>query len=161
MKKPMEKILVAVSGTETSIVAAQYAVALAKTLGSELLAVYVVDTGTLQDLLTARIFVQAESLEYERDLEEDGRRYLKYVEKLGAQKQFQVQSKLLSGHVHTEIIEVAKEEGVDLIVLGEITPMMTRLESQMDQSERILYDAPCPVLVVKDEELVEEIYESL
>jgi len=157
----MEKILVAVSGTESSIVAAQYAICLAKTLGSQLLAVYVVDVGTLQDLLTARIFVQSESLEYERDLEEDGRRYLNYVTKLATEKGVQIQAEQARGRVHTEVLRVARENEVDLIVLGEITPMLTRLEAQLPHSERILYDASCPVLVVKDEETVIEIYDNL
>ena len=157
----MEKILVAVSGTEASIVAAQYAICLARTVGSQLYAVYVVDTGTLQDLLAARIFVQAESLEYEQDLEEDGRRYLRYIEKLANAKEIQVQTCLTRGRVFSEVLRIAREEEVNLIVLGEITPMMSRLETQMGQSERILYDAHCPVLVVKDEETVMEMYDNL
>lgn len=157
----MEKILVAVSGTEASIVAAQYAICLAKTLRSELIAIYVVDVGTLEDLLTARIFVQSESLEYERDLEEDGRRYLNYVSKLGTDKGVTIRTEMARGHVHTEVLSAARDNLVNLIVLGEITPMLSRLETQRGQSERILYDAPCPVLVVKDEEAVEEMYESL
>ncbi|HNT33672.1 MAG TPA: universal stress protein [bacterium] len=157
----MERILVAVSGTEASIVAAQYAICLAKMLQSELIAVFVVDIGTLQDLLTARIFVQSESLEYERDLEEDGRRYLNYVSKLGSEKGVAIRTEMARGQVHTEVLNAARTNEVNLIVLGEITPMLSRLETQLGQSERILYDAPCPVLVVKDEETVVEMYESL
>ncbi|HPG87538.1 MAG TPA: universal stress protein, partial [Spirochaetales bacterium] len=47
--------MVYVDGSEQSITAAQYAIVLAKTLGADLYALYVVDTRALAELVNSRI----------------------------------------------------------------------------------------------------------
>ena len=76
---PFGKILVYIDGSESSITAAQFAIALSKGHGTLLKVVYVVNDNLLTELLGAKIFVEMEKMDYERDLEEDGKRKLNYV----------------------------------------------------------------------------------
>ncbi|HQJ07192.1 MAG TPA: universal stress protein, partial [Spirochaetota bacterium] len=86
MKPLIKKILVAISGSDSSINAAKYSIMLAKTFKYDLNFLFVIDTSTLNDLLISRIFIQEESLEYEKNLESNGHRYLNYVEELAKSK---------------------------------------------------------------------------
>ena len=69
MNEPLRKLLVVVNGSESSIGAVKYAIALAKAYGSKVVAAYVVDTATIRQLALSRIFVPDESAEYEESLE--------------------------------------------------------------------------------------------
>ena len=82
MIKPLiQKIVVAVNGSEQSIHAAMYGILLSKQYKCDLKAIYVVDTSTLKQLTMSRIFLEEESRNYEKRLEDDGKRYLSYLRK--------------------------------------------------------------------------------
>ena len=157
----IQKILVFVEGNEASILAAKYAICMAKQIGGELHAVYVVDTKVLDDLLKARIFVKMEEMDYERDLEEDGRRYLRYVEDLASDLGLSAQTHLVKGEVHQEVVTKARDLEVDLLVLGELGEVTSRRDVFYDESERIFRESESPVLVVKNREWIEDYYESM
>ena len=91
MKSLIQTIVVAVSGSEASISAAKYGIIMAKLYRLRLVGVYVVDTATLRELLLSKIFVEDESTEYEKSLEENGHRYLNYVQDLAAKKGVQME----------------------------------------------------------------------
>ena len=62
---------------------------------------YVVDTATLRELLLSKIFVEDESAEYEKSLEENGRSYLNYVEELAQEEGREVEKVLRTRrHLH-------------------------------------------------------------
>ena len=158
---PLGKILVAVDATETALAAARYGIAIARTYGAELHAVYVVNENLLEELLRAKVFVEAEEVDLEVDLEEDGKRYLSYVEKLARDKDVSVSTELLKGSVHREVVDKATQIGATLIIIGEIEEPVSRKDAFYDEGEMILRRAGCPVLVVKGESLVDDIYDSL
>jgi nucleotide-binding universal stress UspA family protein len=155
------RILVSIGGNERSLLAAQYAVALARLLGAELVAVYVVDTKILAGLLKARIFVRMEEMDYARDLEEDGRRYLNHVRDLAEAKGVTVSTVLEKGEVHTIVTAKARETGADLLVMGELDTPASRRDYYFDEGERIFREAQCPVLVVKGDERIRALYDNL
>ena len=78
-QSPIQKILLYVDGTEECISAGQYAIALAHRLNAELIAIYCVNVSLLEELVKARIFVKIEEMDYQQDLEQDGKRYLNYI----------------------------------------------------------------------------------
>lgn len=160
MKKTVERILVYIDGTEEAITAAQYAVCLARENGAELTAVYIVNTRALDDLVRTRIFLQEEQEEYRRDLEADSQRYLNHVSKLAGDKGVDVQTRKLSGNVHTEIKKLIKEEKYDLLVLGEISHVRSRRDEFYNEAERAMRSVPCSVLIVKDPDRVWQLYEE-
>jgi nucleotide-binding universal stress UspA family protein len=156
----IKKILVYIDGTEASITAAQYAVCLASFFRAELVALYVVNTRAIEDLLKARIFLEDEQIEYEHDIEADAERYLNHVDDLAVKKGVALSKRSAKGSIHSEIINTIKE-GADLLVIGELPRIRSRRDEFYDESERAMRMAPCSVIIVKDEDKVWEMYNSL
>lgn len=161
MKRPIKQIMVYVDGSEQSITAAQYAVVLAKTLGAELHALYVVDTRALAELVKSRIFIDSEQEEYRRDLESDAERYLNHVRELGRRKGVPVSVEKSSGAVNVEIKAKALERGVDLLVIGDIPQIRSRRDELYNETERAMRTVPFPVLLAKGEDKIWDLYEAL
>ena len=154
-------ILVYVDASDTCIAAAQYAIFLAKSLARPLIAMYVVDTKVLGDLIKARIFVKEEALDYEYDLQQDGKRYLTYVEQLARAKGVACRTEMVAGEANVEVLKKAEELDVELLVLSELERRLSRRETHLDEKERILRKAKCSVVIVKDEDRVASLYEGL
>ena len=159
--RTVNKILVYIDGTETSITTAEYAIVLAKLHAAPLYAAYVVDTKVLDDLMRVRIFIKEEAADYEYDLEEDGKRYLNHVRQLGRAKGIEVTPILLKGEPAREVVKQLEELEIDLLVLNEIEEFTSRRESFLDAKEQMLRRAKCQILVVKDEERATALYEAL
>lgn len=160
MKELLRTIVVAVSGSEASISAAKYAIALARAYRLKVLAVYVVDTATLRELLLSRIFIEEESADYEKSLEQNGHRYLNYVEELASKKGIEVEKILRRGSISTEIVEVADDAGADLILLGGLEEKGVLRDALSRQQREIMRNARCSILVVKEPE-IDDIYKKL
>ena len=161
MTQPFKHMLVYLDGSEDSVTAAMAAIALAKRLEATLTAMYVVNTRALQDLVKARIFLDIEEQEYRRDIEGDAQRYLNHVEHLGKQKSVPVVPINTSGTVHTEVRSYLEEHRIDLLVLGGISEIHSRRDELLSETDRMMRTAPCPVLVVRDNDTVWDMYESL
>ena len=161
MSNPIKKIMVYVDGTEQSVTAAQYAICLASFSGAELIAYYVINTRAVEDLLKARIFLKDEQVEYEHDMEADAERYLNYINELAVKKGVSVSKKRSRGSVHKEIVDSIETDEVDLLVIGELSRIRSRRDEFFDETERAMRAVSCSVLIVKDEDRVWEMYESL
>jgi nucleotide-binding universal stress UspA family protein len=153
--------MVYIDGTEQSVTAAQYAICLASSSGAELIAYYVINTKAVEDLLKARIFLKDEQVEYEHDMEADAERYLNYINELATKKGVTVIKKRSRGSVHREIVDSIEADDVDLLVIGELSRIRSRRDEFFDETERAMRAVPCSVLIVKDEDRVWEMYESL
>lgn len=156
-----KKILVYIDGTEQSITAAQYAICLASFYQADLTALYVINTRAMEDLLKARIFLKDEQIEYEHDMEADADRYLDYVNELAIKKGLSITKRSSRGSVHKEITDIVKDDDIDLLVIGELSRIRSRRDEFYDEAERAMRTVPCSVLVVKDEDKVWGMYESL
>jgi len=159
MKALFQTVVVAVSGSEASINASKYAIVLAKQYRCRLVAVNVIDTATLKELLLSRIFVEEESFEYERSLEENGQRYLNYIEELAGRKGVAIEKVMRKGAVFSEIISAAEEREADLIILGGFEEKSGTRDVLSRQRREILRNAKCSVLVVKEPD-VEFLYKK-
>jgi len=153
MKPIIKKMLTAISGSESSINAAKYAILLAKQLNFELFILYVVDTSTLNDLLTSRIFIQEESTDFEFHLRANGNRYLSYVETLAQEKKVKINKILKQGNVATAILETAEEEGCDLIVLGGWELNRSKRDLLSRSHMEVLMDSKKTVMIVKESDI--------
>ncbi len=153
MKGLFQTIVVAVSGSEASINASKYGIAMAKLYRSRLIAVYVVDTATLKELLISKIFVEDESAEYEKSLEENGQRYLNYIEELAHQKGVSIDKVLTKGAIFSEIIKIADENEADLILLGGFEEKGSYRDVLSRQHRDILKNSHCSILVVKEPDI--------
>lgn len=160
MIKPLfQKIVVAVNGSEPSFHAAMYGILLSKQYKCELKAIYVVDTSTLRHLTMSKIFIEEESLEYEQQLENDGKRYLSYLEKLAKEKDVKIQTELKKGSIWSELIKSAEDFEASLILVGgkEHKNDSSRDFIQLDKISRtnseIIGSAGCNVLVVNEPDI--------
>ena len=153
--------MVYIDGTEQSITAAQFAICLAKFTGATLTAIYVVNTRALNDLLKAKIFLQEEELQYEDDLETDAARYLEHVDDLCRQKGVALETLTLKGSVHQELVTVVKERNIDMLCIGELSRIRSRRDEFYDEAERAMRSVGCSVIIVKNEERVNSLFESL
>ncbi len=161
MSNPLQTILLYIDGSESSITAAQLAISMAKVYGSKLRALYVVNENLLAELLKAKVFVQMEKMDYERDLEEDGKRYLDYVVKLADRKGLKIETVLRKGVVHEEVADEVEECSADVLVQGELGEVLSLRDSFYEEGERILRKVKCPVMVVRGTEKIERIFEDL
>jgi len=155
------KLMVYLDGTEESLNAAEYAIYLAKKLDAELFALYIVDIKTLEDLLKANIFVKSEELDFERDLEEDGKRYLKEIEIMGKEKNVTVKTFLSKGEINEESIKKIEELNINLLLVGEFDISESRTNIVYSETERIFRRAKCQVLVIKDEDNAHDLFDTI
>jgi nucleotide-binding universal stress UspA family protein len=160
MKGLMSKVVVLAEGLYSSADPVKYAVALAKTLGTEIFAVYVVDTAAIRQLSASRIFVDEESEEYEKSLEETGRRRLAFARELGAAKGVEIETRLEKGSIVGEILQVAQETEADCILVGGWEHKSDFQDILVEASREIANFAPCSVLIVKSQD-AEKAYKTL
>jgi nucleotide-binding universal stress UspA family protein len=153
MSAMINNILVAISGSDSSINGAKYAIMLAKTFKWNLSVVYVIDTSTLKQLLISKIFIEEESSEFEMNLEANGNRYLDYIEELAKNKGVKVKKILKRGGIATMILEAAEEEDADLIILGAWQQNKSKRELITKSHMDILFDSKKSVIIVKEQEI--------
>jgi nucleotide-binding universal stress UspA family protein len=149
-KSLFSHILVAVTGSDASIGAAKYAIVMAKQEKCKLSAVYVVDVATIKQLTLSKIFVQDESIEYEQSLEENGARYLAFVEELAKAKGVKVEKIIKKGAVYTEILGAADETEADLILLGGWERDRKAHDIIGHSHREIMFNSKCSVMLVRD-----------
>lgn len=161
MDGPIKHILVYLDGTEESVTAAQYAICLSKATGALLSAMYIVNTRALNDLVKSHIFIESEQDEYQQDLQEDARKYLKLMEKMAQEKSVAVSVYEESGAVQGVIRDFIRDNDVDLLVSGKISNIRSRRDELNNDTERVIRNVSCSVLVVKDEERVWEMFDQM
>ncbi|GHV89091.1 universal stress protein [Spirochaetia bacterium] len=160
MTKPLiSNVLVGVTGSDASVLAAKYAIVLAKQYGCRLTAVYVVDTATIRQLTLSKIFIQEESQEYEKSLEANGERHLAFAEELAHAKGIKIGRDLRRGAVYTEILKAADEHKADLIILGGWERDRNARDIISHSHREVMVNAKCSVLLVK-EPTIDQLYKQ-
>lgn len=152
MSVPFKQIVAYIDGSESSMTALMYAIKLAKEHDAQATAVYVVNTKALGDLLKSGIFVAVERDEYQRDLYEDADRYLRHAQRLAEEKGVEIDTVKLEGSVHSVVKELVKNVGADLLILGGVSDIRSRRDELASETDRMMRTAPCPVLVVREDD---------
>jgi nucleotide-binding universal stress UspA family protein len=140
------KILVPVDFSAHSVRAVHYAAELSKTYTAPVTLLHAYQTLNYA-LPEGYVFYSPEQLaELSRALDEQMAQTRAIAERAGA---LDVDTKMLMGSAHAEILRVAEEEKFDLIVMG--THGRTGLGHAFMGSvaERVVRQAPCPVLTVR------------
>jgi nucleotide-binding universal stress UspA family protein len=159
MKALISNIVVVITGSDASILAAKYAIIMAKAYRCRVTAVYVVDIATIRQLTLSKIFIQEESQDYERSLDANGERYLSFVEELARAKGVKIEREIRRGAVYTEILTVADEKRADLIVMGGWEKDRSARDIISHTHREIMVSAKCSVLLVK-EPSIDQIYKQ-
>jgi len=143
-------VVVAISGSDASVLAAKYPIVMAKIYHCKLSAVYVVDTATIRQLTLSKIFIQDESQEFQQSLEANGERYLSFVEELAQAKGVKIERDIRHGAVYTEILAAASDKKADLIILGGWEKERSSRDIFSHSHREIMINAKCSVLLAKE-----------
>lgn len=138
----MKKILIASDGSEYTRQAVSQGLRLAKVLGAEVTALYVIDQTSFVSFPMDSSIVSVYSL-----LENEGKRAVEDVRKEGEELGVKVTPVVVEGSPTRKIIEVA--EDFDLIVMGTLGRSAISKLFMGSVAERVTRYAPCPVLVVR------------
>jgi nucleotide-binding universal stress UspA family protein len=159
-KRFINKVLVVLNGSEASIYGAKYAIVMAKSYNIELSVLYVIDTTTLKELLKLNIFIEDESIEAEKSLEQNGERYLSYVEDIAKTKGIKVKKYIKKGDIINTILDFADEINSDIIIIGAWEPNRPKRALVNKFHFDLITNSKIPVLTVK-EESIDDIFKRL
>ncbi len=139
-------ILVPTDGSQLSLAAGRLAVQLAGLHQARLTFVYVVDEAVAAEVAGAS---GREAGQVQSELELSGQRYLDYLSRLAVEANLAPNQAMRHGVPFDEITALAREQGVDLIVMGQTAGRGPRRIIIGSVTERVIEHAHCPVLVVK------------
>ena len=137
-----KKILIPTDGSEYTEKAIVQGLEIAKVMGGEVTALYVVDQTSFVNFPMDSTVVSIYSL-----LEKEGQDAVDKVVKKGEDQGVKVTAKVLEGSPVKRIIEVAKDH--DLVVMGTLGRTGISKILLGSVAERVVRFAPCPVLVVR------------
>ena len=148
----IKKILVAIDGSNLANRSLDYALDLAKKYSAEVMALTVVDLPSYYLLAQASVFTPISTQNYKEKLENYHKKILseatKKAKKLDPKIPFI--TKLLEGRPTDKIVETAKLESFDIIVIGNRGLGGIKELFLGSVSDRVADEAPCPVLIVKN-----------
>ncbi|MGC9307233.1 MAG: universal stress protein [Thermoplasmatota archaeon] len=145
MAREFERIIAPIDGSEGAKKAARKAIYLAKHLGVNVVALYVVDASLIAKIPSPE---ELGSFNIDRFLEKEGLAALDEVESMGMEEDVKVEKKMVEGIPDHEIIELAGKN--DLIVMG--SKGMTALDRILigSVSEKVMHHADGPVMIVRE-----------
>ena len=143
----VRKILVAADGSDCGVRAAEQGIGIAKLLDAQVVVVYVVD-----EVALAQVSKVSEHAEAETELKKVGQRCINYILDLAKKEGVQTGSllaKLAEGRPYDQIVRLAKQLKIDLIVMGTRGQRSAERVLMGSVAQKVIEFAPCPVLVVK------------
>ena len=103
----------------------------------------------IDELLLDQFTKATERDTIEQELKEDGQRYVNYVVGLAEKEGVKSSSLIAKGRPFEQIVHMAKESNIDLIVMGTYGRRGADRILIGSVAERVIEYAPCPVLVIK------------
>ena len=143
----LERILLATDFSEASLHALAYAISLARSMKSKLILMYVVNQKMFSEGLSFARVSSPEALG--KEMADEARRRLKALVPEKERNGLDWETNVRSGNPAQQVIRYAKENGVDLIVIG------TTGHSGVDRmvfgstAEKVVRGAHCSVLTVR------------
>ena len=139
-----QNILIPTDGSDYSLRAAEYGISIAKMLGAQIMVVYVLDEVVLEQI--SRV---SEREEVERELKNNGQRYINYVLGLAEKEGVKAASIIAKGRPFEQIVHIARGLKMDLIVMGTYGLRGSDRILIGSVAERVIEYSSCPVLVIK------------
>ncbi len=151
MNKPDEKlfakILIATDGSEKNRAAVAEAIRIGRASGSAIFAVYVIDTSVTGSMGTGTSPASRGMSGTWRRISAEAEQSLAQVRQLAGD--LPVDTRVLQGLPYEQIVRFAKEEGIDLIVIGTLGKSAIEALLLGSVADRVIRTAPCDVLVVR------------
>ena len=143
---PFSHILVPTEGSHPSIQAGRLAIQLAAHHQARITFVYVIDESIVMELASAS---GRELPQVQEEMELSAQRSLDYLTRLAMEMEVASNQVIRHGIPYSEIADLAQEQNVDLITIGQVENRSPRRSMIGSITERIIEHSPCPVLVVK------------
>ncbi|UOY10234.1 universal stress protein [Methanonatronarchaeum sp. AMET6-2] len=141
-----DKILIANDGSEKTIDAIDEGIELARITDAELHTVFVVNITTFENIPETGVWNQTKEI-LKKEGEAANREVIRKCEDAGVT----CRSEILSGKPHQEILDYAKDNKVDLIVMGTTSKKGVDKFLLGSVAEKVLRQSDSPVLVVRAE----------
>jgi nucleotide-binding universal stress UspA family protein len=141
-----KRILIATDGSEKSSLAAQAGIDLAKALGAEVLALNVINEVVIASAVRQ---LGSDRKDVEDKLMASGQKAVDSLKKMGSAAGVKVDPIVKMGSPANMVIDVARNEGADLIVMGSHGESGASKLLIGSQVQKVLYWATIPVLVVR------------
>lgn len=146
---PFSSVMLLVDGTDAAVRAADYAIDLCRFAAARLIAVAVVDTETLRNLLSSRIMVEAEMKEFEAELRLSFEKHLRNVQQAASDRNVTAQTVLLKGSTHSAVLEEIRRRKPDLLVMAGYSSSLLKRDLAARERQLVLDEATLPVLLVR------------
>jgi nucleotide-binding universal stress UspA family protein len=143
----VNKILYPTDFSEASLEALKYAVSFARSCQAKLILMHVVNEKIFSEGLSLARISAPESLGQE--LAAEASRQLRMIIPADQRQGLDIEMVILNGNPSVEVIRYAKDNQIDMIVIG--TAGRSGVEHMMfgSTAEKVVRAAPCPVLSVK------------
>lgn len=145
MIKPLfDHLLVPTDGSKYAVEAGRLAFRVTRAHDARVTLLHVIDDTSMGEM--ARVSKKSRD-DVRGELESAGRGYLHHLSKMAEESGVEAQTEMREGEPHKVIVDVAREVGVDLIVMGHVGQRGPRRVLIGSVTERVLRFAECPVLV--------------
>jgi nucleotide-binding universal stress UspA family protein len=147
-----KKIMIATDGSDCSMLAADKGIELARLSGGTVYAVCVVSTASLSmdgDYFSSAGMNPNLELIYE-ELKNKGQQAVDSVKSLGEMKGINVESVLLEGNPSEELLRYAKEEKMDIVIMGTFGKTGLHRLLLGSVAENLIRHSKVPVMVVRE-----------
>jgi nucleotide-binding universal stress UspA family protein len=141
-----KRILIATDGSDKSSLAAQEGIDLAKALGAEVLALNVINEVVVASAVRQ---LGSDRKEVEDKLMASGQKAVDSIKKMGSAAGVKVDPLVRMGSPANMVIDIARNEGADLIVMGSHGESGASKLLIGSVVQKVLYWATIPVLVVR------------
>lgn len=142
-----KNIMIATDGSENSNRAVTYGIEIAKLSGATVHALYVVDTSSFSS-----IPMDAGWEAMYQILKKEGEKAVASIKEQGKNSGVRVEEELGEGHPSDEIINFAKENGIDLIIMGTLGKTGINRFLIGSVAEKVVRNSSVPVMVVRSGE---------
>lgn len=157
----LNKLLVPLDGSATSETGIEPAINLARpNKGKVILLHSLIPVHTMMPVFADEYawIWPAGSLEWSR---QQAAKYLKSVADKWADAGVELRTRLVEAQEAAAILDVAAEEGVDMIIMSAFGHTGLSRWSMGSTTEKVLYSAPCPVLVIRTSKPIHEMVVTL
>jgi len=152
-KISIKNILVPIDGSEHSKKALEYALDLAEKYSGKINLLTVVQPVVVTSpvILTQPMISQSPAPFYVKEIEESHKSILKESFRWAKEKnpEIEISKKIITGRATESIVEEAKKEKIDLIVIGSHGTSGIKEWFLGSVTNRVADQAPCPVFIVK------------
>lgn len=150
VRSPFHHVLVPTDGSAASIDAGRLGIRIAHAHQIPITFLYVVNRKTAAEIAAASSSKTVEIVC--RELGHKAHSYLDYLIRAAEKESLEAHEIIRSGVPYREIASLAREQGVDLIVIGQVGGRGTKQHHRAhigSVTEHVIEHAPCPVLVVR------------